>query len=180
VLPRPLPAPSIPYRARRVSVPSSSLPPTDRRPSPSSATNTEYGLTGGPRWYQRRIRTFGPLLALAIPAALGLVAYASLQLSDSAWSGAVGLLGGYFAGPALLAIGAPFADREIYPIAALASGVMWLLVGLLASRRATRNPMATWGDFWRHYFWMLLGIWIGVAAALAIATLQIGSDVLDW
>lgn len=123
---------------------------------------------------------FGPFLALAIPAALGLVAYGSLQLSDSAWSGAVGLIGGYFAAPALLAIGAPFADRTIYPIAALASGVMWLLVGLLSSRRATRHPMATWSDFWRHYFWMLFGIWVGVAVALAIATVQIGSDVVDW
>lgn len=101
-------------------------------------------------------------------------------MSDSAWSGAVGLVGGYFAGPALLAVGAPFADRSIYPIAAMASGVMWFVVGVLASRRATRHPMATWGDFWRHYFWMLLGIWVGVAAALAIATVQIGSDVLDW
>jgi hypothetical protein len=123
---------------------------------------------------------FGPFLALAIPAAIGIVAYGSLQLSDSAWSGAVGLVGGYFAAPALLAIGAPFAERAIYPIAALASGVMWVLVGVLAARRATRHPMATWADFWRHYFWMLLGIWIGVAVALAIATVQIGSEVVDW
>lgn len=123
---------------------------------------------------------FGPFLALVIPATLGLIAYASLQLSDAAWSGAVGLVGGYFAAPALLAIGAPFADRSIYPIAALASGAMWFVVGVLASRRATRHPMATWGDFWRHYSWMLLGIWVGVGVALAIATLQIGSDVLDW
>jgi len=123
---------------------------------------------------------FGPFLALAIPATIGLVAYASLQLSDSAWSGAVGLIGGYFAAPALLAIGAPFADRTIYPIAALASGAMWFLVGVLATRRATRNPMATWGDFWRHYSWMLLGIWVGVVLALAVATVQIGSDVFDW
>ncbi|MFT4656197.1 MAG: hypothetical protein ACJAXA_003738 [Candidatus Aldehydirespiratoraceae bacterium] len=148
--------------------------------SPSNATNTEYGLTGGPRWYQRQIRMFGPFVALVIPGLLGAIAYLSLQMSDSSWSGPVGLIGGYFAAPALLAIGAPFADREIYPIAAAASAVMWLLVGVLASRRATRNPMASWSDFWRHYSWMLAGIWVGVGIGLAIATVRVGSGVVDW
>jgi hypothetical protein len=148
--------------------------------SPSNATNTEYALTGGPRWYQRRIRMYGPFVALVIPGLLGAIAYLSLQLSDASWSGPVGLIGGYFSAPALLAVGAPFADREIYPIAAGASALMWLLVGVLASRRATRNPMATWGDFWRHYLWMLVGIWVGVGIGLAIATVRVGSGVVDW
>ena len=147
---------------------------------PSSATKVEYTLIGGPRWYQRRIRTYGPVLALVIPGLLGALAYLSLQMSDAQWSGAVGLIGGYFAGPALLAIGAPFADRGVYPVAAAASALMWLLVGILAARRATRNPMATWSDYWRHYLWMLFGIWVGVIVALAIATVRIGNGVIDW
>ena len=40
--------------------------------------------------------------------------------------------------------------------------------------------MATFGDYWRHYLWMLGGIWIGVGVALAIATVQIGSGIVDW
>jgi hypothetical protein len=123
---------------------------------------------------------FGPFVALLIPGLLGVVAYGSLQLSDATWSGPVGLIGGYYSAPALLAIGAPFADRGVYPIAALASAAMWLLIGALASRRATRNPMATWGDFWRHYMWMLVGVWVGVTIALAIATVRIGSAVVEW
>ena len=123
---------------------------------------------------------FGPILALLIPGALGAFAYLSLQLSDASWSGPVGLVGAYFAAPPMLAIGAPFADRSVYPLAAGAAALMWLLVGMLASRRSTRNPMAAWGDFWRHYFWMLAGIWVGVAVALAIATVQIGSAIVDW
>ncbi len=123
---------------------------------------------------------FGPFLALVIPGVLGLIAYMSLQLSDASWSGAVGLIGGYFAAPALLAIGAPFADRSVYPIAAVASAVMWLLVGILAARRSTRNPMATWSDYWRHYLWMLAGIWVGVTVGLAIATVRLGNGVVDW
>lgn len=165
---------SVAYRAVCVSI---SPPPTG---IPSNETRAEYNLIGGPRWYHRRIRLLGPLLALLIPGLVGAIAYSSLQLFDSAWSGSVGLIGGYFAAPTLLAIGAPFADRRVYPIAAAAAALMWLLVGLLASRRATRNPMATWGDFWRHYLWMLGGIWVGVTVALAVATVRIGSDIVDW
>jgi hypothetical protein len=123
---------------------------------------------------------FGPVVAMLIPGALGAIAYLSLQLSDASWSGPVGLIGGYFAAPALLAIGAPFADRSVYPIAAAASAVMWFLVGMLAARRSTRNPMATWGDFWRHYGWMLAGIWVGVTVGLAVATVRLGDGVVDW
>lgn len=122
----------------------------------------------------------GPFLALLIPGIVGAIAYFSLQLFDAAWSGSLGLIGGYFAAPTLLAIGAPFADRSVYPIAVAAAGVMWLFVGLLASRRATRNPMATWGDYWRHYLWMLVGVWVGVTIALAVATVRIGSGIVDW
>ena len=46
----------------------------------------------------------------------------------------------------------------MYPIAVGASAVAWILVGWIASRRATRNPLATWNDYWRHYFWMAAGI----------------------
>lgn len=119
-------------------------------------------------------------MALLIPGAVGAIAYGSLQMSDAAWSGPVGLIGGYYAAPTLLAIGAPFADRSVYPLAAGAAAVMWLLIGMLASRRATRNPMASWGDFWRHYLWMLAGVSVGVTVALAIATVRIGSGVVDW
>ncbi len=146
---------------------------------PSNAATTEYALTGGPRWYQRRIRTFGPLVALVIPGVIGLAAFAALRGFEAAWSGTAGTVASYLAAPALLAIGGPLADPALKPLAIGASALMWLLVGVLASRRATRNPMATWNDFWRHYAWMLFGIWIGVVLAMAIATAWIGPDLLD-
>lgn len=117
-------------------------------------------------------------MALLIPGLVGGLAYAALRFSDAAWSGPLGLIGAYAGAPALLAVGAPFGEREIYPIAVAASGVMWILIGLLASRRATTNPMATWTDFWRHYLWMLVGIWAGAGAALAIAAASIGDSLL--
>lgn len=89
----------------------------------------------------------------------------------------MGLIGGVFAAPALLAAGAPFGDRGLYPIAIGASGLLWLLVGFLAARRATRNPMAMWSDYWRHYAWMCAGLWAGAAIALAVAALSISDSL---
>ena len=117
-------------------------------------------------------------MALIPPGIVGAIAYFSLRLFDTTWSGVVGLVGGVMAAPGLLAAGAPFGDRDMYPLAVLASGVLWLLVGLLAARRATRNPMATWGDFGRHYAWMLAGVWLGALAALGVAALTISDSLL--
>jgi hypothetical protein len=124
------------------------------------------------------VRTWGPLAALLVPAVVGAIAYFSLRLFDTAWSGAVGLIGGVFAAPALLAAGAPFGDRSLYPLAVGASALLWLLIGFLAARRATRNPMATWTDFWRHYAWMCAGVWLGAAVALAVAALSISDSLI--
>jgi len=115
---------------------------------------------------------------LIVPAIVGGIAYFSLHFFDTAWSGAVGLIGGVFAAPALLAAGAPFGERGLYPLAVAASGLLWLFVGFLAARRATRNPVATWGDFWRHYAWMCAGIWVGAGAALGIAALSISDSLI--
>ncbi len=120
---------------------------------------------------------WGPLAALIAPAIVGAIAYFSLRLFDTAWSGAVGLIGGVFAAPALLAVGAPFGDRGLYPVAVAASGLLWLLVGYLAARRATRNPMATWADYWRHYAWLCAGVWAGAAIALGAAALTISDSL---
>jgi hypothetical protein len=134
-------------------------------------------IVEGPRWYRSRLRTWGPFAALIVPSVVGAVAYLSLRLFDTAWSGAVGLIGGVFAAPALLAAGAPFGDRDLYPLAVAASGLLWLLVGFLAARRATRNPMAMWSDYWRHYAWMCGGIWAGASIALVIAALSISDSL---
>ena len=101
----------------------------------------------GPRWYRTRIRSWGPLVGLVLPAVIGAAAYASLEYSDASWSGAIGLLGGVASAPGLLVVGAPFGNSSLYSIAIAASGVLWMAVGFLASRRATRNPLATWADY---------------------------------
>jgi uncharacterized membrane protein YfcA len=132
----------------------------------------------GPRWYRTRLRAYGPFVALLPPAAVGLVAVLSLTLADSATSGLIGLVCGVIAAPALLVVGAPLADSDRYPMAIAASIPLWLLVGFLASRRATRSPMATWREYWREYWYLAAGVAIGAVGALVVATLVLGESLL--
>ncbi len=143
----------------------------------ATTAHHEAPLVEGPRWYRSRIRVRGPFAALIVPGIVGFIAYFSLQLFDTTWSGVVGLVGGVFAAPVLLLVGAPFSDRGSYPLAVLASAVLWMAVGLLAAMRATRNPLADWREFWKQFVPLLLGLWAGVLVALLLATVAIGDTL---
>jgi hypothetical protein len=132
----------------------------------------------GPRWFRTRIRSKGPFLALVVPAVLGAASLIVLNGLDGKASGLAGLVLGVFAAPGLLAVGAPFSSDEVYPIGIAISAVLWLVVGAIASRRATRNPMATWSDYWRNYWWLAGGIWLGAASALAVARFVVGEALV--
>jgi hypothetical protein len=134
-------------------------------------------LLAGPRWYRSRIRSFGWLVGLIPPAVVGAAAWLVLRVADDRWSGLVGLFGGVVAAPGLLVVGAPLADESKYPLAVVASTPLWLLIGLVASRRATRSPMATWRDFWREYAWMFAGVAAGAAGSLVAATAILGESL---
>ena len=144
--------------------------------SPTTAPGSG-AVYDGPRWHRARIRTWGPFVALLLPGLIGAIAWLSLRLFDTASSGAVGLVGGVLAAPALLAVGAPFGDRATYPFAVAGSMLIWLAIGFVAARRATRHPFATWGDFWKHYLTLLAGVWVGVCAALVIVTVRLGESL---
>lgn len=113
-----------------------------------------------------------------LPAIVGGLGVGALKGSEASWSGTVGLLGSVLGAPGLLLAGAPFGDRGLYPIAVLGSAVIWLLVGFFAARRATRHPMATWSDFWRHCLPLTIGIWVGAATGLAVAAFVVGDGIL--
>ena len=132
----------------------------------------------GPRWFRSRIRSRGPFLAVLPPLALGVVALVSLRLFDGKLSGYLGLVCGVFAAPLLLAVGAPFSSSSVYPIGVALSAMLWLVVGAIAARRATRNPMADWHDFWRTYAWLAGGIWLGASVALLIARMSVGQALV--
>ncbi len=132
----------------------------------------------GPRWFRSRIRSRGPFLALVVPAVLGVLALLILELFDGKASGYAGLVLGVFAAPALLAVGVPFSGDEMVPIGIAISAMLWLVVGAVAARRATRYPMASWSDYWRNYRWLTAGIWVGALAALMIARLTVGQALV--
>jgi hypothetical protein len=134
-------------------------------------------LTAGPRWYRRRLRLLGPIVALVPPALLGVVAWLVLRGTDGRTSGMVGLAAGVVAAPGLLVAGAPFGDQDTYRLAALASAPLWMVIGVLASRRATRSPMASWRDYWREYSWLAAAVAVGALGALAVAAVVLGESL---
>jgi hypothetical protein len=111
------------------------------------------------------------------PAVVGAIAWLALELADERWSGLVGLFGGVVAAPGLLVAGAPLADESRYPLAVLASAPLWVAIGFVASRRATRWPMATWREYWREYAWMFAGVAAGASGALVAATMILGESL---
>lgn len=133
----------------------------------------------GPRAYRRQIRRLGPLMALLAPAALGVTALILLRDNTSTIRGVLGFLTAVLAAPGLLVGGAPMkGGTGLYLAAALGSAVLWLLIGIAASARATRRPVATWRDFWKEYLWLAGAVWVGVVGALVAANLILGGAFL--
>ena len=133
----------------------------------------------GPRAYRRQIRRLGPLMGLLPPAALGATALLLLRNNTATVRGVVGFLMAVLAAPGLLVGGAPMkGGTGFYMAAALGSAVMWLLLGIAATARATRSPVATWGDYWREYLWLAGAVWLGVLGALLVANLILGGAFL--
>jgi hypothetical protein len=133
----------------------------------------------GPRAYRSRIRRLGPLLALLPPAALGGAAWLLLRNNTSTVRGIGSFLLAVLAAPGLLVMGVPLSHGgNVYAVGIGVSAALWLLVGVVASRRATRAPAASWRDFWREYVWLAAGVWAGVVAALVAANLILGRALI--
>jgi hypothetical protein len=127
-----------------------------------------------------RIRLFGPVLGMVPMAVLGAVSWLSLRIGDGRTSGLLALVAGVSAAPGLLFVGAPFADDAKYPMAILASMPLWLVLGLIASRRATRSTVASWRDFWREMTYLTVAVVIGAIVALAAATKILDESLVEW
>ena len=135
-------------------------------------------LIAGPRWYRTRLRVFGPLLGLAPMVVLGAASWLILRIGDGRTSGVLGLVTGVSAAPGLLLVGAPFADQARYPLAVIASAPLWLVLGALAGRRATRTAIASWRDYWREMVFLTLAVVLGAIGALVVATVALGEPLV--
>ena len=116
---------------------------------------------------------------MAPPAALGVLGWLMLKNNQSVARGLGGFASSVFAAPLLPVAGAPLrSGGGLYVLAVVASAVLWLLVGVVASRRATRTPIATWRDFWTEWAWLAAGVWVGVLIALVASNLVLGRALL--
>lgn len=120
---------------------------------------------------------FGPVLGLVPMAILGGVSWGALRLGDGRTSGMLGLVSGVAAAPGLLMAGAPFADDR-NQLAVVASIPLWLVLGWLASRRATLPALASWRDYWRELFYLTVAVVLGAIVALVAATLVLGESLV--
>ena len=129
----------------------------------------------GPRAYRSKLRGSGPVVALLPPGALGVLSLLLLRGHTSLTRGLAGFLTAVLAAPGLLVAGAPLrADHSAYLGAVVGSAVLWMLVGVISARRATRLPAASWRDYWREYLWLAVGVWLGVVVALVAVNVVFG------
>ena len=129
----------------------------------------------GPRAYRSKLRGSGPFVALLPPGILGVFSLLLLRGHTSLVRGVAGFLTAIFSAPGLLVAGAPLrSGRGVYLGAVVGSAVLWMIVGAIAARRATRMPAASWRDYWREYIWLAAGVWLGVVLALGAVNLIFG------
>jgi hypothetical protein len=118
-------------------------------------------------------------VALLPAALLALISSWLLHGNTSTSRGIAGFAAMVLAAPALLAAGIPLtteSSRKAFGV--LASIALWVGAGIVASRRATRSPVAMWRDFWREFAWLAAGVWIGIVIGLALTELLIGRALL--
>lgn len=133
----------------------------------------------GPRAYRARVRAIGPLVALVIPAAFGVLSLLLLHGSTSAARGISGFGLAVLAAPGLLVMGAPLRSGGGTYLAGVAmSAALWFVLGVIAARRATRRPASSWRDFWGELLSLAVAVWIGVVVSLLVSNLVLGHALL--
>jgi len=139
----------------------------------------ERPVPGGPRAYRRHIRVLGAPAALLPSLVLAGMALVLLRGNDSTARGAAGFLAAILAAPCLLLAGMPLTTGTGAWVGGVGGSiVLWLWIGTIAARRATRNPAATWRDYWREFAWLAGGVWIGTVGAFVVADLVLGRPLL--
>jgi len=128
----------------------------------------------GPVAYRRRVRRYGPLAGLIVPSlvlAAAVLVWRIWPCDGSACvkNAEVGWVLASLAAPTALVAGFPLEGGTIrLALAGAGAVVLWLAIGGWAARRCARLPVAGWREWWREYLWLLVPIWGGTLAALAI------------
>jgi hypothetical protein len=136
----------------------------------------------GPLAYRRHLRTFGPLLALVVPA-LALATSTLLKPVVSCTGTCAPQVAASWVLPALafpttVLWGIPLEGGSVrYAGAAVTSMLVWLGLGWLAARRATRSPVASWGNWWSEFAWALGSLWAGTLLGMVLLAQRYGQGV---
>jgi hypothetical protein len=138
-------------------------------PAPTDAPATRFGkpVPDGPVANRRAVRRYGAFAALITPAVAGGVGSLLLWGSDSPWRGVPGFTLLVAAAPIMPLAGVPASGGgSRYLVAGVLSAVLWMVIGFIASRRATRLPIATWNDWRAEYTPLAIGASLGGLAAV--------------
>jgi hypothetical protein len=150
--------------------------------SADSASPVPYG----PAAYARRLRRAGWLMALVVPALLlGATAVAKAALTCPtgqvcSTSFATNWVLPGMALPTAILWGVPLHGGTPRYIGVVAtSALVWALLGIWASGRATRRPIASWRTWFREYLLLLAGVWIGVFVGLLALAALVGQGTFS-
>jgi hypothetical protein len=124
----------------------------------------------GPRFHEQRVRQFGMLMSLTVPATAGVVALVLLYGSQSTWRGIVGFTAALIALPTMPIFGLPVTTGPLrWALTIATSLALWLFLGHVAARRAVRKMASSWPE-WRQQWWPLaFGAWSGALIGMALA-----------
>jgi hypothetical protein len=168
-------APSQVTTARATTAPSDQARRVSESPSPYAdemvaSLHQRTKVPAGPVEYRHQIRRFGPFVALLAPLVALAIGGILLALGGNSVSGVSGFLLTAMSAPTMLLVGVPVTGGTArYVLAAVTSIVLWVALGAWAAARATRNPVASWRDWWKEYAFLVLPVWLGAAIAFGVA-----------
>ena len=141
---------------------------------PARALSPHQPVPQGPVAYRRQIRRYGPFVGLLIPGLIFISAVLVWRTWPCAGSACVknaevGWVLASLAAPTALIAGFPLEGGSVrLALAGVGAVVLWMALGGWAARRSARSPVAGWREWWREYLWLLVPVWGGTLAALAI------------
>ena len=134
----------------------------------------------GVTFHRLIVRKFGPLIAIAISLAVGLLAALLLLGSSSAVRGIPGFILAIVAIPTLPLFGVPvMGGTTRWLLAILTSAALWAFVGHVAAQRSTMRVASSWPEWRREWTRLSIGVWIGSMLGLGVAAIALGINPLS-
>lgn len=131
-------------------------------------------------YHRLLVRKFGPYLAVAISAAVGIVAALLLIGSTSALRGIPGFMLAIVAIPTLPLFGVPVMGGTVRWLLAIASSAaVWAFIGHLAAQRSTNRTISSWPEWRREWTRLSIGVWAGAILGLAVTAIALGINPIS-